>query len=552
MSVCDNEDDIQVNMTVVLSAIFTALLCVVSAALLPPPRVILIVLADDIGYANVGWIPNSPAATGGPNGLSLTPRLDTLAHAGLILSSHYTSFWCTPSRASLLTGRLPVHVQMQQSFPESPSQGIPRNMTALPAYFTAAGWATYAVGKWDCGVSTPDHLPLGRGFEHSLVSFEHMTDRWTQKIFPGGTACTLVDATITDLWADDGPARTLNGTGFSEDIHSATLIDMIVNADANKPLLIYYAPHIAHYPLQVPRAYLDKFAFMTDDESACNATIPYIYPNSTGPFRCRAQESALINLLDDVVGGIVDALVTRGWWNETFMLFSSDNGAPLDIQESGGSNFPLRGGKYSSWEGGTKVPAFISGGFVPESRRGMTESGAIHIADWLATLAGIAGIDAQSDPKAAAAGLPLSDSLNVWPLLSGMNATSPRVEIPISPQVLVQYPYKLLLGPQDWAGYTSPVYPNASSVIPANSPNQWAFCGSGCLFDVRADPEERNDIASTNKEIVKSMTARLALLSSGFYSNNDTGVDVCPQGTQLCGCWAAINIWGGFLGPYQL
>lgn len=106
---------------------------------MPPPRVILIVLVDDVGYAQTGWIPNSPASTGGPNGTSLTPRLDALAREGLVLSSHYTSFWCTPSRASLLTGRLPVHVQMQQSFPESPSQGIPRNMTAMPAYFADAG-----------------------------------------------------------------------------------------------------------------------------------------------------------------------------------------------------------------------------------------------------------------------------------------------------------------------------------------------------------------------------------------------------------------------------
>lgn len=533
-----------------LSAAFLAACATAHTA--SPPRVILIVLADDVGYAQAGWIPNSPASTGGPNGTSLTPRLDALARDGLILSSHYTSFWCTPSRASLLTGRLPVHVQMQQSFPESPSQGIPRDMTALPAYFRDAGFHTLSVGKWDVGCSTPDHTPKGRGFARSLVSFEHMTDRWSQKIFPGGTACTLVDPTITDLWADDGPARTLNGTGFSEDLHVAALLDMIASADAAKPLLVYYAPHVAHYPLQVPRAYLDLFAFMTDDETACNATVPYIYPNATEPLRCRAQEAALMYLLDGAVGRVVDALAARGLWNETLMLFSSDNGAPLDVQESGGNNFPLRGSKYSSWEGGIRVPAFLGGGFVPASRRGQTEPGAVHIADWLATLSSVAGVNASYDPKAAAAGLPPIDSINVWPLIAGETATSPRVEMPISPQVLLSYPYKLLLGPQDWAGYTGEVYPNASSVIPSMSPNQWAFCGSGCLFDVSKDPEERVDIAPVSSDIVKTMTARLAVLAEGFFSNNDTGVDACPKGTALCGCWAAVNTWGGFLGPFQL
>ncbi len=121
------------------------------AAAAAAPRVILVVLADDIGYAQAGWIPGSPASTGARNGTSLTPRLDALARDGLVLGAHYTSFWCTPSRVALLTGRLPVHAQMQQSFPESPSQGIPRNFTALPAYFTTAGWQTAAVGKCVAG-----------------------------------------------------------------------------------------------------------------------------------------------------------------------------------------------------------------------------------------------------------------------------------------------------------------------------------------------------------------------------------------------------------------
>ena len=71
---------------------------------------------------------------------------------------------------------MPVHVQMQQSFPESPAQGIPRNMTALGSYFTAKGWRSTAVGKWDAGMATPAHTPEGRGFDSSLVYYEHMND----------------------------------------------------------------------------------------------------------------------------------------------------------------------------------------------------------------------------------------------------------------------------------------------------------------------------------------------------------------------------------------
>jgi len=426
-------------------------------------------------------------------------------------------------------------------------------MTALPAVLARAGWASAAVGKWDAGMASRDHTPVGRGFgAASLVSFEHMTDRFTQQIFPGGTACTLVDPTIADLWDGDGPARGLNGTGFTEDLHVARLLSVIANASADAPLFLYYAPHIAHYPLQVPAAALAKFSFLGDDEPACNATVPYIYPGAPAalPFRCRAMATALVAMLDDAVGAVTDALAARGWWDETLMVFASDNGAPLDVAESGGNNYPLRGGKYSSWGGGITTPAFVSGGFLPPARRGAALDEPVHIADWLATFAGLAGGLNTTDARAAAAGLPPVDSLDLWPVLSGANATSPRREFAISPNVLLSWPYKLLRGPQDWAGSTSPVYPNATSE--AASPNTWAFCGAGCLFDVAADPSELADVAAANPGVVAALSARLDALARGFFSNNDTGVDACPKGTPLCGCWAAVHVHGGFLGPFQV
>ena len=520
----------------------------------PPPRVILTILADDIGVGQVGFVSGSPASTGGPGGGSLTPSLDALAADGIRLTNHFTSFWCAPSRAAFLTGRLPVHVQMGQSFPENPSQGIPRNMTSMAALLARCGYETAAVGKWDAGMATRDHTPRGRGFAHSLISFEHMTDRWTQAIWPGGTACTLYDPTIKDLWADDGPARNLNGTAFQEDLHVSRLLSLIANASAAAPLFLYYAPHVAHYPLQVPEAALALFDFMSDDEGACNATVPYVFPAAGGqtqPYRCRAMEAALIHYLDAAIGTVVDALVARGWWNETLMLFASDNGAPLDVAESGGNNYPLRGGKYASWQGGVTTPAFIGGGYVPPARRGVTVDAPVHIADWLATFAGLAGVD-PTDARGAASGLPPVDSVDLWPLLMGSNTTSPRQEIPISPDVLVAWPYKLLRGLQDWSGYTGPVYPNASSVAPDASPNTWTFCGGGCLYNLADDNEERTDVAAAHPDIVKALTLRLDLLKSDYYSNNETGTDVCPKGTLFCGCWAAVNVHGGFLGPYQI
>jgi arylsulfatase B len=520
-----------------------------------PPRVIFFVMGDDIGNGMVGFTRGSPVAHGGPGGGSFTPHLDSLAAEGLVLDNAMAAFWCTPSRSSFLSGRLPVHVQMGQDFPETPSAGMPRGMGSLAAKLQAAGYSTHAIGKWDLGIATPGHTPRGRGFNSSLVYFEHMNEQYTQKIFPGGTACTLYNPTITDLWDGNGPATGLNGTGFLELLHRDRLMSLLADWDpvSGPNLFIYYAPHVAHYPLQVPQDWLERYGpdLVPDDEGACNATVPYVYPGAPPgqSMRCRAQGAALIGMLDEIVGNATALLKAKGVWQDTFFALQSDNGAPLDPAEAGGGNFPLRGGKYSSWQGGLQTPALVSGGVLPAARRGQREGGLLHIADWWATLIGLAGGD-PSDAPAAAAGLPPVDSLDMWSLLSGAAPGSPRQEVPVDPSTLVVYPWKLLRGPQWWSGWQGPQYPNASS--PQRSPNVWHLCGTGCLYNLASDPTESQDVAALHPQLVSSMSARLDVLAQGFFSNQDKGVDACPNGTQLCGCWAAVNTWGGYLGPYQV
>ena len=309
----------------------------------------LVALLDDVGWSDVGFTPMSSAATAGPNGTSLTPRLDALAAGGIVLSNFMTHFMCTPSRASLLSGRLPVHVQQGQDTPETQTAGLPRNMSTLPKKLSSAGWRCSVAGKWDAGIATPGHTPEGRGFASSLTFAEHMVDTFTARIYAGGTSCTLIDPTLTDLWSNGGPAVGINGTGFLEELFVARILSEIEAAAApgGPPLFLYWAPKALHYPLQVPQQWFDAFAWVEDgaagDEAACNATSAYIWPGQTSGFACRRQGWALMGLLDSNVGRIVDALVSHGLWNDTLMVVMSDNGAPLDVAEAGGSNYPLRG-----------------------------------------------------------------------------------------------------------------------------------------------------------------------------------------------------------------
>jgi len=311
---------------------------------------------------------------------------------------------------------------------------------------------------------------------------------------------------------------------------------------------LMYTAHVAHCPLQVPKDYLEKFNF-TNDEGLCQAQTSYIYPNQTDKYSCRAQYTAMMNVLDDVIGNMTDLLRKRALWDNTLLVFSADNGGCLLLDESAGNNYPHRGGKYSPWEGGIRVAAFVSGGYIPEPLRGTEQDGIIHIADWYTTFATIAGVD-PTDQRAAQWALPPVDGLNMWPLISGSNKTSPRAEIPVDTNTLIQGNYKLLLGTVPWSSWTGPIYPNSSS--PTMNVDVNLKCTNGCLFDLVNDPTEHSDIAKANPDLVANMTARLKDLRTGFFTNKETGEDSCPPniGTE-CACYAAVNYYGNFFGPYQ-
>ena len=164
---------------------------------------------------------------------------------------------------------------------------------------------------------------------------------------------------IVDLWENNatyaGPARWSNGTAYEEFIFRDRVLDIIASHDAAQPLFLLYTPHVAHCPLQVPADWLAKFNF-SNDEAACAAQTPYIFPGSgAGDFRCRAQYHAMVSLLDEVLGNITDALKARGLWDDTLMVRLAARRA-----RRGGAGVPhplrrLRGGGGGGGGGGAVV-----------------------------------------------------------------------------------------------------------------------------------------------------------------------------------------------------
>ena len=479
---------------------------------------IVFMMVDDWGWANVGYHLNSSSKE------VQTPNIDNLVKEGLQLDQHYVFNWCSPSRSSFLSGRVPIHVNdvlasesaYNSKDPVSGFDGIPRNMTGIATKMKLGGYATHQVGKWDAGMATPDHTPQGRGFDTSLNYFSHANDYYTE------TAGSCEKTKIVDLWDTDKPASSLNGTGpdnYEEGLFKERALQIIENHNASTPLFLYYAAHIVHRPYQVPDSYLKKFSFIDE--------------------QYRRVYLAMVNYLDDVVGEIVDALKKKGLWDNLLFVASSDNGGP-ERKDFGANNFPLKGGKWTDWQGGVRVNAFASGGYLPKKMRGQITGGYIHIADWYATFSSLAGVDPK-DERATKANLPPIDSLNVWPLISGQNSTSPRVDIPISNTTLISGDYKILIGEVEQAGWTGPVYPNTTTPSGIAAVEH---CGdTGCLYDIRNDPLERDNLANKMPDVLKMMQTKLQKYQESRFS---------PErgDTSPLACKIALNTYHGFWGPF--
>ena len=509
----------------VASAICVTALLLATSGLATPTQTkphLVFMLVDDWGWANVGYHRSPPTPE------VVTPNIDNLVKEGLELDQHYAYKFCSPSRSCLMSGRLPIHVNDLNAAPDiynpndpvSGYAGIPRNMTGLAKKLHDAGYATHQVGKWDASMATPDHIPKGRGFDSSFGYYHHANDYYTEKT--GSCKYEGKQHSPVDLWDTDNPATGINGTGpdnYEEGLFKEHLLQVVKSHDPTRPLFLYYAPHIVHAPLQVPERYHQKFSFIDDHD--------------------RQYYHAMVNYLDDVVGELVAALKSRGMWDNLLFVTSSDNGGPV-YPGGGANNYPLKGGKMTDWQGGIRVNAFVSGGFLPEKMRGQKTDGYIHLADWYGSFCYLANVDPR-DERAEKAKLPPVDSLNMWPLISGENSTSPRVDVPASINTLISGSYKILLGKVPQAGWTGPHYPNLTN--PHGGIETAEECGDdGCLYNIMDDPEERVNLAARMPEVLKNMQNKLSNYISGYF-NPDRG-KAWPGA-----CKAAID-YGNFWGPF--
>ncbi|XP_070829769.1 arylsulfatase I-like [Chaetodon trifascialis] len=341
---------------------------------------ILFILTDDQGFNDIGY--HNPTIK--------TPTLDKLAAEGVKLENYYVQPICTPSRSQLITGRYQIHTGLQHSIirPSQPSC-LPSHMDTLPERLRQAGYTTHMVGKWHLGFYRKACLPTRKGFDTFFGSLTGSVDYYSYGSCDGPGLCGY------DLHNDEGVAWGQEGK-YSTTLFTQRARKILESHDpAGKPLFLLLSLQAVHTPLQTPKS--------------------YIYPYRDMANVARRKFAAMVSTVDEAVRNVTYALRKYGYYRNSVIIYSTDNGAqPF----TGGSNWPLRGRKGTYWEGGVRGVAFVHSPLLRRRRR--VSKALLHITDWFPTLVGLAGGNISQSQ-----GL---DGFDVWPTISE-GIESPRQEI---------------------------------------------------------------------------------------------------------------------------
>jgi arylsulfatase A-like enzyme len=280
---------------------------------------VLVILVDDLGYGDL----SSYGATD-----LQSPNIDKLIAAGMRFDNFYANCpVCSPTRASLLTGRYPdlvgvpgvIRTHIRDNWGYLFPQAV-----LLPQMLKRAGYHTGIVGKWHLGLASPN-LPNEQGFDHFHGFLGDMMDDYYNHRRHGFNYMRLNN-------------RQIDPQGHATDLFTQWAIDYLRERSQKKdqPFLLYLAYNAPHAPIQPPQEWLER-----------------VKQRQIGISEKRAKLVALIEHLDAGIGKVLDALKETGLSNNTLVIFTSDNGGDLG---AGATNGPLRAGKGNMYEGGIREP----------------------------------------------------------------------------------------------------------------------------------------------------------------------------------------------------
>ena len=437
----------------------------------------VVIVTDDQGWGDIGL--HNPAV--------YSPRMDALARSGVRFRQHYVMPQCTPTRVALMTGRYPSRFgpQAQQA---NNAPAFPLGTPTVALMLREAGYDTHLVGKWHLG-SSKEHGPNAHGFDSSYGSLAGACGMYDHRYREGQ---------FEETWHRDGDVIP----GWENGVHATDLLAAeavrVIEAEREDPFFLYLAFQAVHTPLDERGRFVDRPTqldperpgrWLDEDE------IPWFH-DPEGLIQAEEDPEkrlllAAVHHLDHAVGQVVDALERSGQREDTLILFTSDNGPqgswggnayPDDLKLTDFNQpIPMRGKKTDTFEGGIRVPGFISwpGRITPRE-----EGAAVHVVDWFPTLASLVG--GQGPPGADGVSLlplllageeapPLPDRELYWIWSSSGNRRALRH----GDWKIVRYGKKEPRAPADWK-----------------------------LFHLGEDPEERQDRAASEPAVLERMHRR--------------------------------------------
>jgi arylsulfatase A-like enzyme len=416
---------------------------------------VIIILADDLGYNDVGF-----------NGCQdiPTPNIDRIAKAGVVFSSGHVSFGvCSPSRAGLLTGRYQYRFGYERNplyVTTDSTMGLPLTEETMADVLGRSGYNSMLVGKWHLGAHKSLH-PLKRGFNEFFGflggGHQYFSEKWTLQ--NPEDANGEGESYLTKLNRNDIPVEE---TEYLTDAFSREAVSFVERNKQN-PFFLYLAYNAPHAPLQATEKYLNRFQNIQNPK--------------------RRTYAAMVSAVDDGVGRLLDKLKETGQIDNTIIIFLSDNGGPTSDNAS--NNAPLRGQKSSVFEGGIRVPfAMQWTGKIPANS---TYDKPIISMDIFSTV--LANIKGASKPKK-----PL-DGINLLPFLTNKNSKAP---------------HDFLF----WRMYDRGNY----AIINKDEKKMVVLKDSFYLYDLRKEINEKTNIMDKEKALAEEIRRARATWEKGMIS----------------------------------
>jgi arylsulfatase A-like enzyme len=412
---------------------------------------IIVLLADDLGYADLSVHGARDVAT---------PHIDSLAQNGVRCTSGYvTGVVCSPTRAGLLSGRYQQRFGHEfnpaQARFGGESQGLAAGVLTLADMLRLAGYSSGLIGKWHLGETEAFH-PQNRGFHEffgfltGMHSYVQAQDK-NQGPLLRGTKQAPLDGYLTDVLA-----------------HEAT---DFMQRHKDQPFFLYLAFNAVHTPMEAPDATLKQFAKVADPT--------------------RRTYLAMIARLDEAVGKVLAKVRKLNLEEDTLIFFLSDNGGPTTkFAPNGSRNFPLRGSKGDTWEGGIRVPFLVQWkGKLPP---GKSYAHPVISLDIAATAVAAAGLESRSEWKL--------DGTNLIPHLQGRSQTAPHAAL------YWRFGAQMAIRKGDWV-----------LVRPSQGQKEYEnIAKKAMLFNVAKDIGQENDQTAHEPDRVRDLQADWDRWSAGL------------------------------------